>query len=188
MCLTPSRFEVNQRFSPLLRLPAELRIKIYEYATTDLKLDLSDLRKPFTERISISTALTKTSRQLYIETRAMTVEVTALSGTVDTLLHAFSRCASHGIRLDAVHTVTVHLFPPDAKGFFSGAEYLTRIRLIELFKMLPEIKHVTAEGAVNRHPCCDSMAVCWRGIVSYTLGRSGRMNVEVQVAPVRLMP
>ena len=71
------RSALNQKNSPLLRLPAELRNRVYEYVFDDLCLNILPSRKialvlnNHVEYATIGLAITTVSRQLHIESRLL---------------------------------------------------------------------------------------------------------------------
>jgi hypothetical protein len=177
-CLTPSRFEVNQRFSPLLRLPAELRIKIYEYATSSYhEVDLCDPNETFTETAETFTALRRTSRQLHIELRTMSIKVNVFKGTVKSVQDTLSRYAGRCILLGEIHTV--YLTVLDRDGFYFRGQCPT---LCILFDMLPGLKYVVVRRATRWNFDLEDVSSFWKREVRWALKRSGRRSgVEVQL-------
>jgi len=140
--------EVNRQRSPLLRLPAELRNKIYEYALGGMELRISYRTRKFALLSALSydpsvsltplhrfVGLTLVSRQLYAETKILPFDLCTMDVTRSSFhfqierLNATQRQAISTIRMHYMNAISGAVW----RFLWSEVRLLTGLKRVEVF-------------------------------------------------------
>jgi len=189
--LIAASFNCNQHESPLLRLPPELRNKIYEYALSGYELRFVDwapepvsitrrsTSKGFiyhVDDVNTPFALPKVSRQLRAETSILPYKLNVLGGNVGRLLDAvLSR-----VPFSIMKTIRMVQLVGPLKTLLSQPE----VNLRKLIGFMNGLQCVVLEGTLQRPPDeWDASSRTIKKQVEHALEQSGRVKVEVSMVP-----
>jgi hypothetical protein len=164
----------NQRASPVLRLPAELRNQIYEYALTFGVWFICDAQPGILSLLSVC-------RQIYHETKLLALRLNAIYFTEPPNSFFFSRLTMP--QCAAITHVTVdtyiwhHKIGASVSAF--GDQITLRDRQFQLLASLPALR--TLDVLINGRDTTNEQMAAVENWVKRELGRENRPEVEVGV-------